>query len=643
MAIIVESIIIKNRAPFESLNLTFKEKGVSVLTAFNGKGKTTILSYIVDAWIEITKGAYDQSYAGKTTSYYRVSSPLYDLANGKTSLVYIRFKTDHGLCDYLDLRNGCDPVLYEQTISLQNAIPYEEIKKAASKKDAFKYVSRSFKDKEMVRKVFDNNIITFFPAFRYEIPNYLNELYQEGFTFKKDLTFNGYMINPLEVRTDIRDIANWLMDVVLDWEINPNKITLPGGKNADVTPERQLWLNAKAVLEQALISKFPEKNVRFGIGKRSNPGSRLSIMQYDVANPNVAQMYCPSIFNLSSGELAILSIFCELLRQGDNVYGPIPLQQFYGIVLIDEVDKHLHIKLQKEVLPHLFELFPNIQFIVSSHSPFLNMGLATTCSSRAVIYDLDNGGIVSSPTTNNVYEEAYNTFMGEKNEYAKRLAEANSIIEKTTKPIIITEGKTDILILQKAALEIGVNLDVEWKEFGGDTQSKAVCENVAKFMPVRKVIAIYDHDSDKFIKEYPNRYNVVAGNVYSFCIPIPQSRLDSHQNKVSLEYYFSDDEIHTKMDDGRSLFFGKDFTESGRCIFDKNLLLVNQEDRGKDKIVESTKGQKVVGLDESINLLATKNSFAEAVSQDKISISKESWDNFKCIFEIINEILLLPS
>lgn len=76
MAIIVESIIIKNRAPFESLNLTFKEKGVSVLTAFNGKGKTTILSYIVDAWIEITKGAYDQSYAGKTTSYYRVSSTL---------------------------------------------------------------------------------------------------------------------------------------------------------------------------------------------------------------------------------------------------------------------------------------------------------------------------------------------------------------------------------------------------------------------------------------------------------------------------------------------------------------------------------------------------------------------------------------
>ena len=643
MGVYIENIIFHNRAPFEYLNLFFKDKSISVLTAFNGKGKTTILSYIVDAWIEITKGAYEQSYAGKANSYYRVSSPLYDLVTGETSLVYIRFKTDQGFCDYLDLRNGCDQETYEQVISLPQSIPFGEIKTAASKKEAFKYISRSFKDKDTVKRVFDNSIVTFFPAYRYEVPNYLNELYQEGLTFKKDLVYNGYLTNPLEVRSDMRDIANWLMDVVLDWNNYRNNIILPDGQNADVTREKQLWLNAKAVLEQALISKFPQKNVRFGIGKRSNPGSRLSIMQYDVENPNVAHSYCPSVFNLSSGELAILSVFCELLRQGDNIFGPIPLQQFQGIVLIDEVDKHLHIKLQKEVLPRLFELFPNIQFIVSSHSPFLNMGLAETSSSRAIVYDLDNNGIISSPTTNSVYEEAYNTFVGEKNEYAKRFAEANEIIAKTTKPVIITEGKTDILILQKAALELGINLDVEWKEFGGDTQSKMVCENVAKFTPVRKVIAIYDHDSDRIIKEYPDRFNVVAGNVYSFCIPIPQFRLDSQQKKISLEYYFSDDEIRSKMDDGRSLYFGTDFTESGRCIFDKDLLLVNQGDRGKDKIVESTNGQKVVGPDESINLLATKNSFAEAVSQDKIPISIESWENFNCIFDIINEILLLPS
>ena len=44
MSFFVERIIIKNRAPFESVDLTFKDQSISVLTAFNGKGKTTILS-----------------------------------------------------------------------------------------------------------------------------------------------------------------------------------------------------------------------------------------------------------------------------------------------------------------------------------------------------------------------------------------------------------------------------------------------------------------------------------------------------------------------------------------------------------------------------------------------------------------------
>lgn len=92
MSFFVERIIIKNRAPFESVDLTFKEQSISVLTAFNGKGKTTILSYIVDAWVELTKGIYSKSFEGRESSYYRVSSPLYDIMRGKPSLVYIRFK-----------------------------------------------------------------------------------------------------------------------------------------------------------------------------------------------------------------------------------------------------------------------------------------------------------------------------------------------------------------------------------------------------------------------------------------------------------------------------------------------------------------------------------------------------------------------
>jgi len=55
-----------------------------------------------------------------------------------------------------------------------------------------------------------------------------------------------------------------------------------------------------------------------------------------------------------------------------------------GIVLIDEPELFLHINMQKKILPALTSLFPNIQFIVATHSPFVLNSI-----SNAVIYDLE--------------------------------------------------------------------------------------------------------------------------------------------------------------------------------------------------------------------------------------------------------------
>ena len=40
-----------------------------------------------------------------------------------------------------------------------------------------------------------------------------------------------------------------------------------------------------------------------------------------------------------------------------------------GIVLIDEIELHLHPQWQRDVIPCLHHTFPNIQFIVTTHSP----------------------------------------------------------------------------------------------------------------------------------------------------------------------------------------------------------------------------------------------------------------------------------
>lgn len=45
------------------------------------------------------------------------------------------------------------------------------------------------------------------------------------------------------------------------------------------------------------------------------------------------------------------------------------LTETEGIVLIDEVDLHLHPTWQKRILKDLMEIFPKVQFIVSTHAP----------------------------------------------------------------------------------------------------------------------------------------------------------------------------------------------------------------------------------------------------------------------------------
>lgn len=45
-----------------------------------------------------------------------------------------------------------------------------------------------------------------------------------------------------------------------------------------------------------------------------------------------------------------------------------------GVILIDEIDLHLHPKWQREILRKLHEVFPNVQFVVTTHSPIILQG-----------------------------------------------------------------------------------------------------------------------------------------------------------------------------------------------------------------------------------------------------------------------------
>ena len=630
---LVKAIFI-NRAPFEHLELDFKEKGINVLSAINGKGKTTVLSHIVDAFYEMSKPYYTYSFEGKENKYYRFSASIFHIKPSEYSIVYFRFKDSEDLIDYIDCRGGRDLTIenYESEIQLENIIPFERIKDKIQNNNCAKVFSENL-NKERVMSIFGNNILTYFPSYRYEQPYYLNDPYKFSAKFNTEIVFSECLPNPIEVITEIHMLANWIMDVVLDW-LNYGKERV----------ERVIFHNLNRILSLTLSSKYPDKYLRFGIGKRNNSGQRIAVM-YDNQKDEPYQIV-PNIFCLSAGELALLSLFGEILRQGDRIRN-VSLNQIEGIVLIDEVDMHLHIKLQKEILPKLFELFPNMQFIVSSHSPFLNMGLADTLVERSQIIDLDNNGITCSPTNNDLYKEVYDMMVEENNQFAKKYYQLEYTIKAIKKPLVITEGKTDIKFIQKSKEILGLN-DVDFdvitpdQQPDGDSNLQKMLEQLCKIKRPFPIIGIFDRDIEGTVKKIDvgdDKYKNYGNRVYAFCIPIPKIREDKGQIKISIEYLFSDEEIKSPVDKfGHRLFFGTEFTKHSMVHNEcPNLTLSKPDGKGIDKILENNGGQAVYDENDN-NILAKKDDFANAVISGNIKIGDESWENFRPILEKIKKL-----
>jgi ABC-type multidrug transport system ATPase subunit len=77
------------------------------------------------------------------------------------------------------------------------------------------------------------------------------------------------------------------------------------------------------------------------------------------------------IKQLSDGERGLLALVLDLARRLSqaNLKLDDPLRDGEGIVLIDELDLHLHPSWQRTVVENLTKTFPNCQFIATTHSP----------------------------------------------------------------------------------------------------------------------------------------------------------------------------------------------------------------------------------------------------------------------------------
>jgi len=83
---------------------------------------------------------------------------------------------------------------------------------------------------------------------------------------------------------------------------------------------------------------------------------------------------CVELTSLAAGYRNILGMIGDMINRLTREAVPEDLSSVEGIVLIDEIELHLHPKYQKIFVEKLTELFPKIQFIVSTHSPIPLLG-----------------------------------------------------------------------------------------------------------------------------------------------------------------------------------------------------------------------------------------------------------------------------
>lgn len=129
---------------------------------------------------------------------------------------------------------------------------------------------------------------------------------------------------------------------------------------------------------------------------------------------------------LSMGYAAVFDIIGDLIMRMESKHR----YDLEGLVLIDEIETHLHVDLQKKIVPILTRLFPNIQFVLTTHSPFI-----LNSTANAVVYDLEKKLLVKDGLTDLPYEGVVEGYFDTdllSAELRQKFTEYKGIVQKAT-------------------------------------------------------------------------------------------------------------------------------------------------------------------------------------------------------------------
>lgn len=467
-----------------------------IIVGENGSGKSILLAHIVNSLLCAKQVLY-QNVEVENGKVYKLRSANYIRSGANFSRASVSFGPSLK-CDEWQLRS--DRRYVEETLGVCST----NRQWADIPMDSNNYFKHNFQDiLTDTESLIDSQCCLYFPVNRFEDHAWLNVENLKGrITYSERKHYAGISDRQIIHTSPLRDNLNWLLDVAFDrtaYDLLTVPVPIPTNNTATTALNISAFLgfhgpnsdifNAVTTITKSILQLDGAE--RLGFGPRNN---RVATIVSNDSN------IIPNLFQLSTGELLLLDLFISIIRDFDTSNSRLTkLTDIRGIVVVDEIDAHLHTRHQRHILPKLMSSFPNVQFIVTTHSPLLLKGLEEA-------YGEDGIEIHQMPTGQRILPEEFSEFSAAYDEFQKSTKHREEIrkeIEKASKAIVFVEGDYDIKYINKAATLLGKqglldslqlvdgggfgNLDKVWKAY--DNSMSLAIPNI--------VILLYDCDTNK--------------------------------------------------------------------------------------------------------------------------------------------------
>lgn len=318
----IDYLELNNFRNMQANKISFEDKNFVALIGDNGSGKTTILESITKAFVPVLRAVNGESVK------------KCDLTNGDIKCGAMGTAVTIGI----SLDN--EKYVWTNKRRLSSQIPFDSIIEQRGQNDLKRLKNKYAECVEKKRMPL---------VLYYGTDRIIREVPQRGH------------IKNFEVTDALRncfDNVNYFRDFY-DWFKTEEDIELRGLR--DHAGYKNPKLNCVRTALERMIKGY--SNLRIELAP-----SRMLLTNEEGIDLQVDQ--------LSGGYKAVLSVVADIAKRMSiaNPDAVNPLEE-EAVILIDELDLHLHPRWQKTIVEDFKRTFPNCQFIISTHSPFIIQSL----------------------------------------------------------------------------------------------------------------------------------------------------------------------------------------------------------------------------------------------------------------------------